>query len=305
MDIGTLYRRSMESWAVRVNAVREDQWDAPTPCQEWTVRDLVNHVVGEDRWTVPLMRGSTIADVGDALDGDLLGEDPVTEALRAAAEAETVVSETLASRPKVHLSYGEEDTEEYLRQLVADHLVHAWDVAAATGGDTRMEPALLTEVARWFAQREETYRAAGAIGPRTSSTGGTQGDLLAGFGRSGDWGPNHAVLASFSAAFGRGDVDRIMELMGEHCVFEATGPAPDGVRHEGAADVRRVWEELFGGTREATFTEEESFVCRDRAVLRWRFSWTEPDGSPGHVRGVDVLRLDEGRIVEKLSYVKG
>jgi hypothetical protein len=40
-------------------------------------------------------------------------------------------------------------------------------------------------------------------------------------------------------------------------------------------------------------------------VLRWRFEWTEDDGSPGHVRGVDVLRFRDGRVSEKLSYVKG
>jgi ketosteroid isomerase-like protein len=113
------------------------------------------------------------------------------------------------------------------------------------------------------------------------------------------------ALSAFSAAFGAGDVDAIMALMSDDCVFEATGPAPDGVRHEGAAAVRAVWEDLFGGTRDALFAEEESFVAGDRGVLRWRFSWTEPDGSPGHVRGVDVLTFRDGRVSAKRSYVKG
>ncbi|HET6628121.1 MAG TPA: TIGR03086 family metal-binding protein [Nocardioidaceae bacterium] len=305
MDLGMLYRRTMECWAVRVNAVGDDHWDNPTPCTEWTVRDVVNHVVGEDRWTVPLMRGRTIADVGDSLDGDLVGDHPIVAALAAAAEAESTVVEMLPVGGKVNLSYGEEDMGEYVRQLAADHLVHAWDIAAATGGDTRLETALVVEVARWFAGREEVYRSAGAIGPRASLTGDAQHDLLAGFGRSADWGPNHAALARFSAAFGRGDVEAIMGLMTDDCVFESTGPAPDGVRHEGASDVRRVWAELFEKTTDAAFTEEESFVCGDRAVLRWRFTWTEPDGSPGGVRGADVLRLRGGKVAEKLSYVKG
>jgi hypothetical protein len=77
------------------------------------------------------------------------------------------------------------------------------------------------------------------------------------------------------------------------------------VRHEGAAAVRGVWEELFSQTRDAAFAEEESFVCGDRAVLRWRYSWTGDDGTAGHVRGVDVLRLRDGLFAEKLSYVKG
>ena len=52
-----------------------------------------------------------------------------------------------------------------------------------------------------------------------------------------------------------------------------------------------------------SFTEEESFVSGDRAVVRWRYAW---DGSdPGHVRGVDVLRFRDGLVSEKFSYVKG
>jgi ketosteroid isomerase-like protein len=113
------------------------------------------------------------------------------------------------------------------------------------------------------------------------------------------------ALNRFSAAFGSGDVDAIMALMTDDVVFEATGPAPDGVRHEGAAAVRAVWEELFGATRDAAFAEEESFVAGDRGVLRWRFDWTEDDGTPGHVRGVDILRFSDGKVAEKLSYVKG
>jgi ketosteroid isomerase-like protein len=96
-----------------------------------------------------------------------------------------------------------------------------------------------------------------------------------------------------------------MARMTDDCVFESTGPAPDGAQHEGAAAVRAVWEELFRETRNPRFTEEESIVTGDRAVQRWRFEWTNEDGSPGHVRGVDVMTLRDGKVSEKLSYVKG
>ena len=55
------------------------------------------------------MDGKTIAEVGDAFDGDLLGEEPKASAMAAADEALTAVADRLASRRKVHLSYGEED----------------------------------------------------------------------------------------------------------------------------------------------------------------------------------------------------
>ena len=305
MDLYTLYHRAVETWANQVNAVTHDHWDLPTPCREWTVRDLVNHVTGEDLWTVPLVQGSSVEEVGDRFDGDLLGDEPARASLDAAMQATTAVAERIPAGGTVRLSYGEEQLGEYLHQLAADHLIHAWDLASAIGGDRRLEPALVAEVAGWFAPREELYRKGGAIGPRAAAHGDAQGNLLAAFGRDPGWGPNHAALARFSAAFGSGDVDAIMALMTEDCVFEATGPAPDGVRREGADAVRAVWLELFAGTADAAFTEEESFVSGDRGVLRWRYDWTEDDGSPAHVRGVDVLRLRDGRVAEKLSYVKG
>jgi uncharacterized protein (TIGR03086 family) len=153
------------------------------------VRDLTNHVVGEDLWTAPLMRGGTIAEVGDRFDGDLLGSDPVKQALVAATEATQVVAETLPSHGTVHLSYGEEQMDEYVHQLAADHLVHAWDLAVATGGDPQLDPDLVAEVAAWFAEREDLYRQAGMIAERAEPTGDPQGDLLAAFGRDPGWQP--------------------------------------------------------------------------------------------------------------------
>ena len=304
MDVYTLYHRSVESWADRVNAVRPEQWDLPTPCREWSVRDLTNHVTGEDRWTVPLMRGSTTSDVGARLEGDLLGEDPIGSSLTAAADATTVVRETLPSDAPVHLSYGEERREEFVHQLAADHLVHGWDLAVAIGADPRLDPALVHEVATWFAEREDLYRSVGVVGARKSCTGSdAQAALLAGFGRDPDWGPNHAALASLAAAFGRGDVEAIIGTLAADCVFESTAP-PDGQRIVGTDALRAVWSELFAGEG-VRFDEEEAFVSGDRGVLGWCYSWTDADGQPGHVRGVDVVRFRDGRVCEKRSYVKG
>ena len=187
MDLDTLYHRTVVSWVDRVNAVDADQWDGRTPCQDWTVRDLTNHVVGEDLWTSPLMHGSTIDEVGDRFDGDLLGADPVKSALAAATEATKAVAETLPTQGTVQLSYGEEQMDEYVHQLAADHLVHGWDLAVATGGDTRLDPTLVAEVAAWYADREHLYRQAGMVAERAESTGDPQGDLLAAFGRDPRW----------------------------------------------------------------------------------------------------------------------
>lgn len=187
-DLVALYLGTVRSWTERVAAVDPGQWGRPTPCEAWNVRELVNHVVGEDLWTAPLLNGSTIEEVGDRFDGDLLGADPLASARVAADEAARAVAETLPSQGTVHLSYGEERMDEYVHQLAADHLVHGWDLAAATGGDTALDRDLVAGVAAWFADREELYRSAGVIGPRTGAGGDPLSDLLAGFGRDPAWG---------------------------------------------------------------------------------------------------------------------
>ena len=117
--------------------------------------------------------------------------------------------------------------------------------------------------------------------------------------------PVEEVVRAFGAAWEAWDLDAIMALMSDDAVFESTGPAPDGVRLEGAAAVRAGWEAMFSGTKDASFAFEESFVSGDRATTRWVFSWTNDDGSAGHVRGADVMRIAGDKVVEKLSYVKG
>ncbi len=190
MDVADLYQRSVETWTARVDAIPPDRWDASTPCTEWTVRDLVNHVVGEDAWTIPLVQGSTMADVGDSLDGDLLGDEPTAAAMRSADEALAAVAARLPAGGTVQLSYGEEDLGEYLRQLAADHLVHAWDLAAATGGDTALDDELVQEVDTWFTEREDVYRQFGLIAARVDvDSHDTQSRLLAGAGRDPAWTP--------------------------------------------------------------------------------------------------------------------
>jgi ketosteroid isomerase-like protein len=93
--------------------------------------------------------------------------------------------------------------------------------------------------------------------------------------------------------------------MTEDCVFENTCPAPDGERHVGQAAVRRVWERFFRESPAAAFEAEEVFAAGSRCVVRWLYRWRAADGGAGHVRGVDLFRVRDGKVAEKLSYVKG
>jgi uncharacterized protein (TIGR03086 family) len=188
MDLNVLYRRSVNGWMTVVGHLT-GEWSAPTPCADWDVRALVNHVVGEDRWTKPLVDRATIADVGDSLDGDLLGDHPRAAAQAAADEAITAVADQLPRGGMVHLSYGDEAIEEYVRQLIADHLIHGWDLAAATGRDRTLDPEVVAAVSTWYREREEMYRSGGAVAPRPTGVvgGDALSDLLIAFGRDPDW----------------------------------------------------------------------------------------------------------------------
>jgi uncharacterized protein (TIGR03086 family) len=189
MDLVDLYRRSLAEFTGRVRQVRPDQWPGPTPCLGWDVHDLVNHLVNEERWSVELMAGATIAEVGDRFDGDLLGGDPIQAAEDAAEQADQAVSAPGSLDRTVHLSFGATPAEEYVRQLLADHLVHSWDLAAAVGADRRLDPELVRACAGWFADREELYRQAGVVGPRVDlpEPASEQDRLLAAFGRDPAW----------------------------------------------------------------------------------------------------------------------
>jgi ketosteroid isomerase-like protein len=110
---------------------------------------------------------------------------------------------------------------------------------------------------------------------------------------------SHAIVDAFCAAWGAHDLDATLALITEDCVFESTEPGPGGTRYEGRDAIRAAWRPIFDDG-DARFDAEETFSMGDRVVQRWRYSWTG-----GHVRGVDVFRVRDGLVSEKLSYVKG
>ncbi len=113
------------------------------------------------------------------------------------------------------------------------------------------------------------------------------------------------VIHRFNAAVNRHDAPAVMSLMTADCVFENTYPPPDGERYVGQAAVRAFWEAFFAASPAAHFETEDAFATGDRAVVRWRYTWTDATGAEGHVRGVDVFLVRDGLVAEKLSYVKG
>ena len=183
--IETRFTAAVAEFGGRVRAIRADQWSAPTPCTEWDVRALVNHLVGELRWMPPLLAGQTIAEVGDRLDGDLLGSDPMGAWTSSVQEAVAAVGQPGALDRLVHLSYGDTPATDYVAEVAADLTVHAWDLARGIGAGEQLDPALV----RWiYPQAKEKLSPAGVpgyFGPAVpiSDSDSDQVKLLALYGR--------------------------------------------------------------------------------------------------------------------------
>jgi uncharacterized protein (TIGR03086 family) len=187
LDPVELHRRAVAEFDVRVRAIADDHWERPTPCSDWNVRELVNHLVNEDKWTQPLIEGKTIDDVGDAFDGDLLGDDPKGAWEEASKEARSSVG-TVADDldRKVNVSWGQIPAREYITQLWTDHLIHAWDLARGVEGDDKLDPELVEACYEVWGGQEDFLKSTGAYGGKVVPPEGadTQTRLLAVFGRA-------------------------------------------------------------------------------------------------------------------------
>ena len=113
------------------------------------------------------------------------------------------------------------------------------------------------------------------------------------------------VIEAFSDATNRQDVEGMLELVSDDMVFEGTTP-PDGLRIAGdKAALRVLWEGIFSDSPRALVETEELIIAGDRCTARLRYIFDRDHPEDGHIRAVDIIRVRDGKIIEKLSYVKG
>lgn len=113
------------------------------------------------------------------------------------------------------------------------------------------------------------------------------------------------VVEELEEALNRRDVDAFMALITDDCVFENTSPPPDGERYEGRSAIRAFLEDFFQATPSIDFQTEDLFASGNRCVVRWVFHWINSTGEHGHMRGVDVFHIRNGKMAEDFAYVKG
>lgn len=164
VDLINAHAKALEATGRRIAAVGTTQWDAPTPCEGWSVRDVVNHIVSGNWWATELAAGGTIEGVGDRFDGDVLGDDPVAAYQESAEAVDRIWRRPHALEAMCAVSYGPVPGSVYLGHRFIDVFIHGWDVAAATGGHTKLEPELVTDCWEVVQPQAELFAGSGAFG---------------------------------------------------------------------------------------------------------------------------------------------
>ncbi|MDQ1724321.1 MAG: hypothetical protein QOG52_1349 [Frankiaceae bacterium] len=163
MDLVSLHTTAERQFVDHLRAVRDDQWTARTPCTEWDVRALVNHMVYEYLWVPELLGGATIAEVGDKFDGDVLGSDPI----RTWSSVSRAAHEAIASTPMdkaVNVSWGQISAGEYIGQFVTDVAVHGWDLARGIGADDTIDPVMVDALLPGIEENADSIAGSGSFG---------------------------------------------------------------------------------------------------------------------------------------------
>jgi len=156
MDLIDRYEEAANGFTARLDAVTDDQWASPTPCTDWDVRELVDHVITIQR-QIPEGLGVTGDDGADA--------QATWKAVHESAL--TVLHEPgVLERTMRGMRGNEVPVEMALIPRLSDLHVHTWDLARATGGDERLSPEVAAIVLERLKPNDEALRKSGSFGPK-------------------------------------------------------------------------------------------------------------------------------------------
>lgn len=139
-DLVALFTEATRQFGLRVHAIDESQWGLPTPDTEWTVADLVDHLIDEHRWMPPLMHGLDLESAGEVVAGTRslpvdggVGANLAQEWDEAATASLDACTAPGAVERTVELSRGRTPAGQYVTEMIFDATVHAWDLGIAVG----------------------------------------------------------------------------------------------------------------------------------------------------------------------------
>jgi uncharacterized protein (TIGR03086 family) len=158
-EIADRYRRLSSAFTTKVEAIRDDQWDLPTPCEQWTVRDLVRHIVD----TQAMFEGFVGRDLGEI---PAFADDPKGAWAAARDKVRADLDDPALAQAEFDGLMGRSTFEKGVDGFLSfDQVVHGWDLARAIGQDERIEPAEVSRIAADVRGMGDTLRSSGACGP--------------------------------------------------------------------------------------------------------------------------------------------
>jgi uncharacterized protein (TIGR03086 family) len=150
----------------RLTTVAPEQWTWPTPCTEWNVRRLVNHMTRGNLNYVGLVRGGTSAEFLRLRDADALGPDPAGAYARSVEECAQAFAVPGALDSILDYPLGQVTGRQALAVRTTDTTIHTWDLARAIGADDRLDAGLVA----WIDDSLDEIFAGLAETPTTAAT---------------------------------------------------------------------------------------------------------------------------------------
>jgi uncharacterized protein (TIGR03086 family) len=169
------FARISQGFLDRIEAVPAGRWDSPTPCPNWNARQVVAHVINEQRRVLATVRGTgpkslygvPVAEMGvipsAAADADLAAAwREIGAGLVEAIDAPACADAQLPT-PVGFLRFAD-----VVGALPEDVLIHSWDLARGTGGDERLDQEAVAQVFEKFKPIDEALRQPWAFGPKVT-----------------------------------------------------------------------------------------------------------------------------------------
>jgi uncharacterized protein (TIGR03086 family) len=144
--------------------ISSDQYDLPTPCTSWKVRDIINHVVGGSHWFGTSMREGLAPPVGDR---DLIGDagDLMAFYDEGIALSLDAFGTPGAEEKIVELPYGDFPGVIFMGLATSDQFTHGWDLASATGQSRDLDPELATQLLEQVKLIPDEFRGPDTVAP--------------------------------------------------------------------------------------------------------------------------------------------
>ncbi|MBL8159218.1 TIGR03086 family protein [Candidatus Saccharibacteria bacterium] len=184
LETKDLFMKCLAGATAAVQQVSPDEFEKPTPDTEWTVRDLAGHLLYELAWVADIVNGKTMEEVGTQYDGDLIAG-RLQDNWQLTADRATVAVEAADLEGTAHLSYGTVTVRDYLEQIAADLLIHAWDLSTALGQPLQFENEVAQYVYDYTLPRQDDLKQSGlfAEAVQVPDDAELQTKLLALYGR--------------------------------------------------------------------------------------------------------------------------